>query len=261
MYQGGYQQRLFLLKLWVRRELRTSYAGTAGGLLWAILSPLLTIGIYYLVFAVVLQVRIPQLATAGGFFFYLLSGLLPWLATNQGLTKAANSLLAHESFLRRHGFPVEILPATAVIVGLVPQLVGTLILFVLLLINTGGMPGPWWLLPLVLAGQLLLVGGLGSVLSVFALHLKDTTQVLPSLLRLLFYCSPILYSKSLVPEDFHWLFLLNPFACMAQMYHGVILGFEVTLAEIIGFLLWTLILGGGGLLLFRRLGESLGEAD
>jgi lipopolysaccharide transport system permease protein len=260
MYQGGYRQRLFLLKLWVQRELRTRYAGTAGGLAWAVLSPLLTIAIYYLVFAVVLKVRIPQMASAGGFFFYLLSGLLPWLAVNEGLTKAANSLLAHESFLRRHGFPVEILPATAVIAGLVPQLAGTLILFALLLVN-GGPNGPWWLLPFLLVGQLLLTGGLGAVLSVFALHLKDTTQVLPSLLRLLFYCSPILYSKSLVPQDYHWLFLLNPFACLAQMYHSVVLGFEVTGAEVAGFLLWTLVLGGGGLYLFSRLQDNLGEAD
>jgi len=249
----------YLFLLWLRRDLRARYAGSLGGTLWAALLPLLTVGLFYVIFALVLQVRIPALAGDSGYFFYLLAGLLPWLAISEGAARAAGVLVAEEQFLQKLVFPVWVLPGTVVAASLLPQLVGTL-LFLILLAGSGLLSLPtllWW--PLVLVCQIAIQWGLGLSLAVLGVHLRDLIQVLPVLLQLLFYASPILYPKSLVAAQYQDLFLLNPFPGLIEAYQALLLGVPLEASSLAGMLIWTLLLGGGGILLYRALKPTLGD--
>ncbi len=249
----------YLFLLWVRRDLHARYAGSLGGGLWAVLLPLLTVGLFYVIFAVVLQVRIPALAGDSGYFFYLLAGLLPWLALSEGATRATGVLVAEEQFLQKLVFPVWILPGTVIAASLLPQLVGTLLFLVLL--AGGGLLSLSSLVlwPLLFSCQIAMQWGLGLSLAVLGVHLRDLIQVLPVLLQLLFYASPILYPKTLVPADYQDLFLLNPFSSLIEAYHAVFLGLPLTGSSLVALIVWTLLLGGGGSLLYRLLKPTLGD--
>ena len=249
----------YLFWLWVRRDIRSRYAGSAAGLAWAILAPLGTLGVFYVVFALVLRVRVPQLAGDSGFFFFLLTGLLPWLAVADGLTRATGALVAQEQFLQKLMFPVGVLPAAVVVASLVPQLVGTLVLLALLA-GTGLLPVTallWF--PGVFALQLLLTLGVGLALSIITVHVRDVAQAVPVLLQLLFYTTPILYPLSLIPETYRDLYMLNPLACLVQTYHAVFLGFPLAPLTLAMLGIWSLVLGIGGWWLFRVLKPTLGD--
>ena len=249
----------YLFWLWVRRDIRGRYAGSVVGLAWAILAPLGTIGVFYLVFALVLRVRVPQLAGDSGFFLFLLTGLLPWLSISDGLTRASGALVAQEQFLQKLMFPVSVLPTAVVVTSLVPQLVGTVVLLGLLAV-TGllSLDALLWY-PVVFALQLVLTLGLGLALSILTVHVRDTAQIIPVLLQLLFYTTPILYPLSLIPEQYRALYLLNPLACLIQVYHAVLLGFPLALSTLLMLGVWTLLLGVGGWWLFTVLKPTLGD--
>jgi lipopolysaccharide transport system permease protein len=248
----------FLLLLWLRRDIKSRYAGSIGGLLWAVLLPILTILIFYIVFAVVLKVRIPELANDSGYFLYLLAGLLPWLGIADGLSRATFSLATQEQFLQKIIFPINILPATAVISSLLPQLVGT-IFFVAVLADLELLSSRMFLYPLVFACQIIMCLGLGAALSIISVHVKDTMQVIPVILQIAFYSAPILYPKSVIPSSYHHLFLLNPATGLVEAYQWVFLGMPMAVMTIVVLAIWTVILGLGGWLLFRMLKPTLGD--
>ncbi len=252
-------QALQVLRLWTRREIVSRYAGSAGGMLWALLHPLLNIVLFYFVFAVVLKVRVPELRLENGYFFYLLAGLLPWLGLSEGLVRASQSLVAHEQLLQKVVFPVFVLPVSAILASLVPQLIGMGILMALLALHSAlDWAGLLWL-PLLLLCQLILTAGLGLFLAALSVVFRDLVQLVPVLVQFLFYATPILYPRSMVPEKYqHW-FLANPFALLMDGYHAAFLGLPWPGAGRLGLLLWSLALGTLGLLLFRRLRALLGD--
>jgi lipopolysaccharide transport system permease protein len=249
----------YLFWLWVQRDLRARVAGSAAGLLWTLLLPLLTVAVFYVMFALVLQVRVPELSGESGYFYYLLAGLLPWLSIAESTSRATGSLVAQEQFLQKLVFPVWVIPGTVVLTSLLPQLVGTLALVVLLALAGLLEPLPLLAWPLLLALQLLLQWGLGLALAILGMHLRDLMQVMPVILQILFYATPILYPKSLVPEAYRDWFLLNPFAGLMDAYHALFLGLPLELASLLALGGWTLLLGVGGTLLFRLLKPTLGD--
>lgn len=248
----------YLFWLWVRRDIRSRYVGSVAGLAWALLAPLGTLGVFYVVFALVLRVRVPELAGDSGFFFFLLTGLLPWLAIAEGLSRATGALVDQEQFLQKLMFPVSVLPASVVIASLVPQLVGTLVL-ILLLAQAGLLSSNVLWLPAVFAVQLLLTLGLGLALSILTVHLRDVAQAIPVVLQLFFYTTPILYPLSLIPEEYQGLYLLNPFACLIRVYQTVFLGFPLESGVLLMLAVWSVLLGLGGGWLFRVLKPTLGD--
>ena len=252
------RRHAYLFLLWMQRDIKSRYAGSVGGLFWALLQPVFTIALFYVVFALVLQVRVPELASTSGYFLYLLAGLLPWLSISDGLARSTGALVGQEQFLQKVVFPIEIIPATAVITSLVTQLIGMVFLLIFL-VAAGMVSARWLLLPVVLACQLIMTLGLGCALAILGVHVKDLLQLTPVLLQFLFYSAPILYSRSFIAPGYHKFFLLNPFTALIETYHWILLGIPINLATGLALGFWVLVLGLGGWLLFRLLKPTLGD--
>ncbi len=255
---GKQLQILRILQLWTHREIVSRYAGSVGGLLWALLQPLLTIALYYFVFAVVLKVRIPELASEEGYFLYLLAGLLPWLGLAEGLAAAAASLVANESLLKKVVFPVGILPLSSVLAALVPQVVALAVfLVVLAAVGPLSVQGLLWL-PVVLGCQLAMTVGLGMMLAVLTFYFRDLQQLIPVVMQFLFYMAPVLYPRDFVPPQYQGWLVVHPFATLIDGYHRALLDLPWSEDSRLALMLWTLFLGGGGLIGYRRLRRSMG---
>ncbi|GAB6067978.1 hypothetical protein JCM13664_12970 [Methylothermus subterraneus] len=249
---------LQILRLWTRREVTARYAGSLIGVLWAFLLPLGNIALFYFVFAVVLKVRIPELNLEHGYFFYLLAGLLPWMGLAEGITRATYSLVVQEQLIQKIAFPVAVFPVSAVLASLLPQLIGMLIFLGLLAISGLLTFSTLGLIPLLLC-QLAMTCGLGLLLAVLAAGFRDLLHLVPILVQFLFYATPILYSRSMVPEEYQVWFFFNPFAALVDGYHAVLLSLPLPISSLLALLVWTGLLGGGGLWLFRTLRGALGD--
>ncbi|MCK0511889.1 ABC transporter permease [Aromatoleum buckelii] len=250
---------LQILWMWLRRDIKSRYAGSLVGMAWAFLGPLATMGLFYVLFAHIFKVRVPELTTDTGYLYYLLAGLVPWLAIAEALSRGTGVIVAYEQFLQKQVFSVEVLPLSVVFSALLPQFVGTAVLFGLLAVAGVGEPIRWLLWPGVLGLQVLMVSGIVLVLSVLAVHLRDLVHGLPVLIQFLFYATPILFSMTMVPEAYHPLFLLNPFAVLIQAHQAILLGLPFGFLQAAALLGWTLVLGVGGIALFRVLRPTVGD--
>jgi hypothetical protein len=111
---GGAQHAWVLWRYWLLREFKTRYAGSVLGVAWAVIQPLASLAIFYVLFGLILAVRVPGLAASNGYLLHLLAGLAIWLPFTDAIGRGVGSLAAYEDFLRKQPMPAEILPAVSV---------------------------------------------------------------------------------------------------------------------------------------------------
>jgi len=241
-----------LLHFWVARELRSRYAGSAFGALWAIVQPIATITLFYLVFGLILQVRLPQTASSNGYFFFLLSGLLPWLAIQEAWQRSVWAISSNEALLQKQTFPLSLFPLAAVLTALTPQLVGFLC-YLPWLAWAERTEIAWFLLPLLFGAQLAITAGIALALAAIGHLIRDLAAATPILLQILFYTGAILYPASTVPEPYRFWLFANPVAPLAMSYQEALLGLSAPAGTGFALLFWVVAAGGGGVALYRWL--------
>lgn len=213
------RQRALVVCL-TRRALIARYRGTALGLLWSLLHPLVQCGVYALVFGWFVRVEEGGAAYAA----FLCAGLVPWLWFSQTLSIATTSILSEAPFIRQAAFSPALPALVASLAGLVHFLLALPALGLVLLL-LGVAPGPWLLLlPLPVALLALLGLGLGLGLSALCVRYRDTAQVLQAGLPVWFLLTPVIYPAERLPGAFAWLRLLNPVAPLAEAFQASLLG-------------------------------------
>lgn len=254
------QRAWVLWRYWLGRELRTRYAGSVLGLAWAVVQPLASLAIFYVLFGLILRVRVPGLDTDAGYLLHLLAGLAVWLPFVEAVGRGVGSLVAYEDFLRKQPIPAEILPAVAVGGSLLTLLIGYLLLLAVCVAQGVGPRLSWAWLPALVAIQLLLTLGITMVLAMAHFLWRDVAAFVAFALQLWFYLTPVLYPLAQVPERFHAWFLLNPVACLAMAVQWAALGIPMVAGTPWVLAGWTVLLGGGGWWFFRSMKPVLGEA-
>ncbi|MGE0824452.1 MAG: ABC transporter permease [Candidatus Binatia bacterium] len=259
MFAQLWTHRVMLIGL-VRRDLRARYVGSLLGMFWTILQPLLLFAVYMFVFSTILQVRFTSEDGSGGFAFYLLAGLLPWLGFQEGITKAATAIIDNAGLVKSMRFPAEVLVASSIISSAITFLLSLGVLLVAL-----GIMGrmPWAILPLlpiVICIQTLLALGLGLITASFQTVLRDTLPVLQMVFTVWFYVTPIIYPLSYVPAQFAALCQWNPFTPFVSAYRAILLEGKVPavidLGSSCGWMAIALLLGGW---LFSRIESSFAD--
>ena len=242
--------KLFLLKEMVVRDLRSRYAGSGLGLAWVVLHPVLWMVLYSAVFSVILRVPVDPEYT--GFPEFLMAGLLPWMAIQEGISRSASALPDNAVMVKKAVFPIETLVLSAVLAAVVNQLVAFLVFGTYLLIV--GHLSAWALLALpALALQVLLTYGIGCLAATVTAFVRDAAHAIGILLTVVFFATPIVYPASLVPERFRPILEANPIAHLVAWYRAAFTLHELPAAGSVVYLTvfsaMAALLGG---LLFQR---------
>jgi lipopolysaccharide transport system permease protein len=237
-----------------RMSLSDRFLGSALGLLWAILSPLMLMGIFCFVFTFVFPGRLPGRVGSLPYLIWLISGYGPWLALSDGLSSATSSVVGNAGIVKNIAFKSELLPMVGSLLGLVPLVVSFALILVLQILS-GELPSIAWLsLPFVIVLQFVFVSGLGLFLGALNVFVRDTALVLPSLLTLILFASPIFYPLSAYPVWAQKVLVFNPFYVMAEGYREPILnGSLPPLWMAVYFAVVSGVVFAGGLWWFRRL--------
>jgi len=237
----------------VRRDLRTRYAGSALGMLWTILQPLLHFALYFIVFSWILRVKFTENASGGDFAFYLLAGLLPWLAFQEGVMKAAGAIVEHANLVKGVRFPAAVLVLGSILASLVNFFVGLCVLFVVLLVAGRLSWETLPFLPLLVTLQACLAVGFGLLAASFHTFLRDTMQVLQVGFLVWFYLTPIIYPPSYVPDRLAFVFLWNPFTALVSSYRAILIdGTGPSLVGLTPLCLWVVGMLVAGGVVFRK---------
>ncbi|WP_342740124.1 ABC transporter permease [Bradyrhizobium sp. B117] len=255
MILAGFDQRDFaMLKSLFRMNLGDRFLGSKLGLVWAVLSPLMLMGTFCFVFTVVFPGRLPGKEGPIPFLIWLISGYGPWLAVNEGLMSATNSVVSNSGVVKNVAFKSEILPIVGAMMGIVPLLVA--IVVVLGLQVVGGELPKWTLilLPFAMIVQLVFLSGIGLFLAALNVFVRDTALILPNLLQIILFASPIFYLLTSYPAFVRPLLVCNPFYALAELYRGIIVDGKLPEFWMIAYLaVVSIALFVGGLWWFRRL--------
>jgi lipopolysaccharide transport system permease protein len=202
-----------LLRELISRELSDAYAGSVLAKTWAVLHPLLLIGLYLFVFGYVFVARVgAHLPTVPDFAVFMLSGLTCWLTVQSALGKATSSLVASTNLVKQVVFPFELLPIRAVIAAHIPLLIGLCIILIYSLMRFG-IVSP--LLPLVvpvILAQLMLLCGVALFLSALAVYIKDTRDLVQFFTAFGIFLMPVIYLPGTLPDWFDIVLYANPFS-------------------------------------------------
>jgi lipopolysaccharide transport system permease protein len=245
-----------LLYFLVWRDVKVRYKQTVLGAAWAILQPLLTMVIFSIFFGKL--AGMPSDGVPYPLFAYV--ALVPWTFFANGLTLSSNSLVSNQSLLRKVYFPRLVIPISAVASGLIDFAIAFVVLLGMVvwygITPTSNMV---WLPAFIL---LALVTSLGVGLWFSALNVlyRDIQYVVPFLVQVWLYATPIVYPASIVPERWRTLYAINPMVGVVKGFRWALLGSgtapgPMILVSSIAALAMLL----GGLFFFRRMEKSFSD--
>ena len=205
-----------------RREFSERYAGQVLGMTWILAHPLFLMLVYIVAFAYVIRVRLGGEAdTPMDYTVYMMSGLVPWLATIETLNRAAVSITYNAGFVRQMTFPVEVLPVRAFTVTLPAQLVSVAVVVIYSVFSTGAGLWSYLLWPAVLLLHFTLLLGVSYGIAALGVYLRDIKDLIALYAAAGFFVAPILYTSEMVPEALRFLLYLNPASYLVWVYQDV----------------------------------------
>ncbi len=213
----------FMFNLW-RMNLADRYLGSVLGGAWAILNPLIMFALFTFVFGFVFKARLPGADSTMAYSIWLICGYGPWLANTEALTTASNSIISNAGLVKNMSFKTEVLPIAATMLGLIPLTVSIVFLLGLQMLAGDGWKWSLVWLPLVVLVQFLFLSALGVMVAAITTFVRDFGIVLPNLLMIVLFSTPIFYPLESVPSIVQDLMAFNPIYIIASAYRVVLLG-------------------------------------
>ena len=212
-----------LIYTFAKRELLGRYKGSALGIAWAVLTPVVMITIFTFIFAGIFGARFGASDSHWDYALYLFCGLLPWTMFQESVQQSSNTIIAHANLVKRVVFPLETLPAAQVFAALGNQLFATVGLLIATLAIQWELHLTTLWLPVLLIPQLLFALGLAWLIASLGVFLRDIAQGITLLLMAWMYLTPIIYPESIVPDRFRLLININPFTPLVRSYRRIFL--------------------------------------
>lgn len=256
-YALGIWQRRDFIRYLAESQLRAQQMNTVLGNLWHLLNPLLQIGVYYLIFGVVLGVD----RGVDNFIAFIAIGLFCYQFSVRSITAGSRSVVGNEALMRSIWFPRAMLPSTSSVAELLafgPALAVALAVCV----GSGERPILGWLvLPALVALQFLFNLGGAMFMARLANHFADVQQLLPFVFRLGLYASGVLFLVDEYVENsrLRLLFEINPFYGFVSLYRWAVLGYDVNSHLAVFTPAITGVVVVGGFLWFRQGEQGFGR--
>ncbi|MEW6585929.1 MAG: ABC transporter permease [Nitrospirota bacterium] len=217
IYRGRY-----ILKSMVIKDIKAKYAVSLLGPFWAVANPLYQIILYTFLFSVILKVRFEEAPGTSSFVVYLLAGLIPWLFFSEGTSRGVATFIENAHIIKKVKFPVEICVASVVVSSSITFFI-YLVMYSVMLVYLGLFnisTFPFFIFPFLI--QVLLMSGLSFGLGSIAVFFRDIIQIIGMVLNLVFFLTPIVYPSNVIPESVRWLFDINPFFFIVEIYRSLL---------------------------------------
>jgi lipopolysaccharide transport system permease protein len=212
-----YRELLYFL---VWRDIKVRYKQTALGAAWAIIQPFFTMLVFTLFFGKLANIQSDGIPYA----LFSFAALVPWTFFANGLSQSADSLVGSANLIKKVYFPRLVVPLAAVLSGVIDFALAFLVLIgMMLYFGIAPTLNVIWL-PLLLLLALITALGVGLWLSALNVEFRDVRYVVPFLVQVWLFATPIAYPSSLLPEPWRTLYGLNPMAGVVEGFRWALLG-------------------------------------
>lgn len=241
-------RELLLILVW--RDVKVRYRQTLLGVVWVIAQPLLTALIFTLLFNRVARIGS---GSAVPYSLFVMAALVPWTFFSSGVSASSNSLIGSAHLISKVYFPRLIVPAASVLAGFIDMAVTFVLVLVMAIGYGAGIPLQMVWLPLAVISCSLFALGLGLWLSALNVEYRDIRVVIPFVLQLWMYATPIAYPMSVIPERYRWIVMLNPLTGIVEAFRVAMIGGTMPWLAFAYGTLVALVLTLTGALYFRRM--------
>jgi len=202
------------------RDIKVRYKQTVLGAAWAVLQPVVAMLIFTVVFG-----RLMGASTAGypkPVFYY--AGMLPWLFFANTLTGASQSLIEGSRLMTKVYFPRILMPAAVLGYTLLDFALGAVVFLPIMALY--GVAPSWRMvfLPVLLVGLVLAAQGVGILIAALNVKYRDFRYVVPFLVQVWFFATPVVYAAEIIPQRYQWIAHLNPMAGLVGGFRACLLG-------------------------------------
>ena len=252
-----YRELLYFL---VWRDVKVRYKQTALGIAWIVLQPVVSMVIFSVLFGGLLKV--PSGGVPYPIFAY--AALLPWNYFAASLSRSSTSVVGSAHLITKVYFPRLVIPISGVLSGLVDFGVAFLVLIGLMAYYRVSPTPAVVLLPAFLLLAMLTALGFGLWLSALNVRFRDVNYLIPFLVQIWMYLTPVVYGSTLIPERFRFLLGLNPMTGVVEGFRWALLGNRLADAQAPGVLFVisiaiTLLVLVSGAIFFRRTEDSFAD--
>ncbi len=203
-----------------QRDILLRYRQTAIGIVWVLLQPLVAAGIFSIIFG-----GLAQLPTGGvPYFLFTFISMLAWTLFSGAVGRSAPSLVSNQSLVSKVFFPRMLVPLSTILSVLLDFVVGLALGIVLLFVFRVNPGWPVLLLPVWVALFALIGLGIGLAAGAWMVKYRDVQYVLPWVLQIALYATPVAYSLAAVPPDLEGLFVTNPLSWLMESFRYSMLG-------------------------------------
>lgn len=221
MLKALWQYRHFVIGS-IRNEFSSRFARSKFGGLWAIFNPLAQVAIYALILSNILQAKMVGIDSQYSFAIYLTAGMLAWNLFSEIITSCLNIFVSNGNLIKKATFPKIVLPAIGVGTALLDNLMLFASIFLIFAV-LGHLPsGNIIWLPFLIVCTIALSVGIGLILGIFNVFIRDIAQVVPILLQVLFWFTPIVYPLSIIPVSYRHYLYYNPMYPLVKAYQDVL---------------------------------------
>lgn len=205
-----------MIRMLVRRDLRGRYKKSFLGFLWTFLNPLLQLGVYTIVFSVIMRSGIEK------YYLYLFIALIPWMFFATSVQGGTTCVLTQKDMVTKIYFPRQVLPIAHVTTCFVNMLLCFIVVLLVCLVDVGlnfaVLP---YLIPVMLT-EFLLALGLCFIVSGATVYFRDLEHIMGIFVMLWQFLTPIMYSIEMVPEEMRGVFMMNPMTSIIMCYRDIL---------------------------------------
>lgn len=246
-------RELFYLLVW--RDLKVRYKQTLLGVIWAVLQPASTAFIFTIVFSRIAQTESSEIP----YWIVALSGFTFWTFISSSVTFASNSLVHHKELVTKIFFPRMIVPASAVGAYFIDLLLTLLILFGALAFY--GSPVSWKIIfvPVFLFFLLVLTISMSLLLAALNVRFRDVKFIIPFLLQVWLFISPVFYPSDWIPERWRYVFALNPVTGCLDGFRHILFGTQLDFLSLMISVSVTIVLFFTAIFVFRKMEDDFAD--
>lgn len=246
----SHRQLIFAL---AKREVKNQYVGSALGVIWTFIQPMVMIFVFWFVFSVGFKVMPVQNVP---FVVWLTAGMAPWYVFSDIILGSTGSVVSNTHLIKKTIFPSEILPIVKLVSCMVTHTVFLGLLFILILCYQ--LPFSWYFFQFIYYVFCLAVLALGIGWTVSALNvfLRDVGQVVAVVMQIGFWATPIFWDINIMPANIHNILKLNPAYYIIQGYRDSFIYFVPFWhhgVHTLYFWSFTLLCFFGGAFVFKKL--------
>ena len=244
-----------MLRMLSYRDVRVRYAQTFLGMAWAIINPIISVLLLYFVFGVVVKVDtqgVPPL-------LFSMAGLCSWNYFSRVVGEAGRTVIGAQSLVKKVYFPRLIIPLSKSISALIDLVIVIVMLAVMMIAY--GIPFSWQAIMIIPFTLMAIMAGIafGVWIAALTIRFRDFTHILPLILRIGMFLSPIAYGASLVPQPYKWAFNLNPLTGIIEGFRWALFNTPLDISSVWISLVVILTILFGGIWYFLRMDQYIAD--